>query len=78
MRHVVPGVLKPLQVLWNEMMAFIFIAFGVLVSFSTWRNFNHGQASGSPLVLLAGGGFAAMMFWFGVTSLIKARRISRS
>ena len=60
-RHVLPAVLKPARVLWNELIGFIFLAFGVMVSFSTWRNYDDGgQAAGNPLVLLAGGGFAAM------------------
>jgi hypothetical protein len=70
--------MKPLRVLWNELIAFVFLAFGVLVAFSTWRNFTGGQAAGSPLVLLAGGGFALMLLYFGFSSLLRARKISRS
>ena len=77
--HVLPAVIKPLRVLWNEMIAFVFMVFGVLVAFSTWRNFSSGgQAAGSPLVLLAGGGFSLMLLYFGISSLLRARRISRS
>ncbi|HYO83275.1 MAG TPA: hypothetical protein VES20_17860 [Bryobacteraceae bacterium] len=78
LRHVVPAVLKPLRVLWNEMIAFVFVVFGVLVGFSTYRQYTGGQASGSPFVLLAGGGFAAMLLYFGFSSWLRARRISRS
>lgn len=78
LQHVVPAVIKPLRVLWNELIAFVFLAFGVLIGFSTWRNFTGGQAAGSPLVLLAGGGFALMLIYFGVSSLRRARKISRS
>jgi hypothetical protein len=77
-RHVGPAVIKPLRVLWNELIAFLFLVFGVLVGFSTWRNFTGGQAAGSPLVLLAGGGFSLMLLYFGVSSLLRARKISRS
>jgi hypothetical protein len=77
-RHVVPAVIKPLRVLWNELIAFIFLAFGVMVAFSTYRNFTGGQAAGNPLVVLAGGAFAAMLFYFGLASLLRARKISRS
>ena len=78
-KHVVPAVIKPLRVLWNEMIAFLFLVFGVLVAFSTWREFSGGrQASGSPMVLVAGGGFALLLVFFGVSSLLKARKISRS
>lgn len=78
LKHVVPAIIKPLRVLWNEMIAFLFLVFGVLVAASTWRNFTGGQASGSPIVLFAGGGFSLLLIFYGVTSLLKARKISRS
>lgn len=78
-QHVVPAVLKPARVLWNELIAFIFVAFAVLVSFSTWRNYEAGgQAAGNPVVLVCGAGFALMLFWFGLSSYLRARKISRS
>jgi hypothetical protein len=78
-RHVLPAVLKPARVLWNELIGFIFLAFGVMVSFSTWRNYDEGgQAAGNPLVLLAGGGFAAMLLYFGWSSFRRAKKIARS
>ena len=77
-KHVLPAVIKPLRVLWNEMIAFLFLVFGALVALSTWRNFTGGQASGSPIVLFAGGGFALLLIFYGVSSLRKARKISRS
>jgi hypothetical protein len=77
-RHVVPAIIKPLRVLWNELIAFIFLAFGVMVAFATYRNFNAGQAAGNPLVILAGGAFSAMLVFYGVSSLLRARKISRS
>ena len=77
-KHVVPAVIKPLRVLWNEMIAFLFLVFGVMVAASTWRNFTAGQASGSPIILFAGGGFALLLVFYGVSSLVKARKISRS
>ena len=77
-RHVVPAVLKPLRVLWNEMIAFIFLVFGVLAGFSTWREYMTGRNAGSPLLLLGGGGFALMLIYFGLSSFLRARKISRS
>ena len=77
-RHVVPAVIKPLRILWNELIAFVFLAFGVMVAFSTYRNFTGGQAAGNPVVILAGGAFSAMLLYFGLSSLLRARKISRS
>jgi hypothetical protein len=78
LKHVVPAVIKPLRVLWNEIIAFIFMVLGVMMGFSTWRNFNDGQSAGSPVLLLAGGGFSLMLLYFGLSSFLRARRISRS
>jgi hypothetical protein len=77
-RHVVPAVIRPLRVLWNELIGFIFIVLGVMMGFSTWRNFRDGQNAGSPVLLLAGGGFSLMLLYFGLSSFLRARRISRS
>lgn len=77
--HVVPAVVKPIRVLWNEVIGFIFLSFGVLVGFSTWRNFNEGgQAAGNPMILIAGGGFSLMLLYYGLSSFFRARKISRS
>jgi hypothetical protein len=77
-RHVLPAVIRPLRVLWNEIIAFIFFVLAIVVGFNTWRNFNQGQNSGNPALLLMGGGFALMLLYFGVSSYMRARRISRS
>jgi hypothetical protein len=77
--HVVPAVIKPLRVLWNEMIAFVFLALGVLTGFSTYRNYTgEGQASGSPVILVMGGGFALLLVYFGLSSWRRAKKISRS
>ena len=77
-RHIVPAIIKPIRVLWNEIIGFIFLAIGVMVSFSTWRNFNGGQAAGNPFILLMGGCFSLMLLYFGWSSFRRAKKISRS
>lgn len=77
-RHVIPAVVKPVRVLWNEVIGFIFLAFGVLAGFNTWRNYTGGQNAGNVAILLMGGGFTTMLLYFGITSFLRARRISRS
>jgi hypothetical protein len=77
--HVIPAVLKPIRILWNELIAFIFLAFGVLVGFSTWNSFKDGgQAQGNLLTLIMGTGFTLMLLGYGLSSLWRARKISRS
>ena len=79
-RHVVPAILKPLRVLWNELIAFVFVAFGVLVGFSTYRKYQAEQANADLVVLMAivgGGFFTLLLLWLGFASWLRARRISR-
>jgi hypothetical protein len=77
-RHVAPAIIKPLRVLWNEIIGFIFLSLAVVMGFNTWRNFNEGQNSGNPLLLAMGGGFSLMLFYFGVSSFLRARKIQKS
>jgi hypothetical protein len=70
--------MKPIRVLWNEVIGFVFIALGVMMGFSTYRNFRDVNEHGSPLPLIGGSLFALLMLYFGVSSFLRARRISRS
>ncbi len=79
LHHVVPGVVKPMRVLWNEIIGFVFLVFSILMGFSTYRNFrNIEKSDGSALPLIAGSLFAGLMLYFGITSFMRARKISRS
>ncbi len=77
-QHVLPGVIKPLRVLWNEFIAFLFFALAVLAVPSAYRSVKSfdGDAQGLFRILLSSG-FALIMLIFGVTSFLRARKISR-
>jgi hypothetical protein len=49
-----------------------------MMGFSTYRNFRDVEDHGSPLPLIGGSLFALLMIYFGVSSFLRARRISRS
>lgn len=72
--HVAPAIIKPLRALWNEIIGFIFLAIAVPVIFGAIRAWRAGDFT---RILLAGG-FAAMLIYFGITSFLRARKISRS
>lgn len=74
-QHVVPAVIKPLRVLWNEMIGFVYLVFGVIVSIRVWREHDSGQNFG---MVLMGAAFASVLLYFGVTSFWRARKINRS
>lgn len=78
-KAVVPGIIKPLRALWNEMIGFVFIVFAVVSGASAirgWRSFDGSSETIMRIVL--SGFFALMMGYFGVTSFLRARKISRS
>jgi hypothetical protein len=71
---VVPGILKPLRVLWNEIIGFMFLSLAVIFGLSTWRQRN--ELAG-PWFLLSVG-FVLMLAGFGLSSFLRARKINRS
>ena len=83
-KHVVPAVLKPARTLWNEVIGFVFICFAVIFGFKAVRLYldfarGAGEAASADLVRFVIAGFCTLlMLWFGVTSFLRARKISRS
>ena len=79
LRHVVPGVIRPLHALWNEVIGFLFIVFTVVAAFyvvRAVRNFD-GEIEGLFRIVLPAL-FGLVMGYFGVTSFLRARKITRS
>jgi len=76
---VLPGVLKPLRVLWNEIIAFFFFVMAVIAVPSTYRairDFN-GELDVLGRILLTGT-FALVMGGYGLYSMLRARKIDKS
>jgi hypothetical protein len=76
LRHVLPGLVRPLHVLWNEIIGFIFLVLAAFILFSTVRRPHDNPGSFS--IMLLGIAFGLMLVWFGVSSFRRARKISRS
>jgi len=77
--HVVPGVMRPLRVLWHEVIGFIFIVLAVMFGSSAIRNYGQLQSGDISMPRLAVSFFLPLlMAYFGITSFLRARRISRS
>jgi hypothetical protein len=83
-RHVIPAIVKPLHSLWNEIIGFLFLIFAVVFGFKTARYaMDFAQAppaeGGSEFLRLAIAGFCTLvMAWYGISSFLRARKISRS
>jgi hypothetical protein len=79
LKHVLPGVIKPVMVLWNEVIGFIFVVLAVFIGVSTYRRAqNFSGDAGGLLILIASFTFAAVLAMYGISSFRKARKISRS
>ena len=82
-KHVVPAVIRPARVLWNEIIGFFFICLAVLFGSGTvraWMAMGSGpnQEFGDLLRFVGTAFLTALMLYFGVSSFRRARRISRS
>jgi uncharacterized membrane protein len=77
--HVMPGVVRPLRVLWHEIIGFIFIILAVVFGSSALRNYRLLQSEEISFLRLAVSFFLPiLMAYFGITSFLRARRIGRS
>jgi hypothetical protein len=77
--HVIPAVLKPLRVLWNEMIGFLFLVMAVIAAPSIWRNFQEfGRGEGSFFKFALPLALALLLVYFGLSSFFRARKISKS
>lgn len=70
-QHVVPEVIRPARVIWNQAIGAIFLLFAL--SFSGYAV----TQSRNPAALIGGLFLGLVMTFFGVISFLKARQISR-
>jgi hypothetical protein len=76
---VVPAVLKPARTLWHEILGFIFIAMAIAFVFSGFRairQFDGSAGAVARLAMLAIG--VCLLGGYGISSFLRARKISRS
>jgi hypothetical protein len=73
--HILPGVARPIHILWNQVIGFFFIVLALLPVPSAVRSFGK-EGSGAHLALTIP--FVFIMGWFGISSFWRARKISKS
>ena len=73
-KHVVPAAAKPIHSLWHEILGFTFLVFAAIGAFKIWQHPGALPPVQFGLVLL----FILVMAGYGISSIRKARRISRS
>jgi hypothetical protein len=70
--HVIPGVARPIHIVWNQAIGFVFIVLAIVFGFRVVR----GK---EPLgIQVVAGLFVLLIAWFGISSFWKARKISKS
>ena len=77
--HVMPGIIRPLHALWNEVIGFLFLVFAAISGFYVFRAaraFEGNLESLARVVFPAL--FGLVMAYFGISSFLRARKISRS
>ena len=77
--NIMPAVIRPLRILWNEVIGFFFLVFAVWAAPSAWRSYRNFSGDFEGLMRIALTGiFIVMMLGFGIYSFFRARKISRS
>jgi succinate dehydrogenase hydrophobic anchor subunit len=80
MQHVVPAVMKPARTLWHEVFGFLFLCIAIIIG-SNGLRFYLRDFDGSPgsLIRVAMTAFCVLLFGsYGISSFLRARKISRS
>jgi hypothetical protein len=73
-KHVLPAAAKPVHSLWHEIIGFVFLS---IAGIATWKVARHeGTIAPAQLVIIIP--FIVVLAGYGVSSFLKARRISRS
>ena len=69
-----PAAMKPVHSLWHQILGFFFLVFAALGAWRVWRH--PGALSPTQLAIVII--FIVVMAGYGVSSIRKSRRISRS
>jgi hypothetical protein len=72
--HVIPGVIRPIHILWNQVIGFFFIVLALLPI----NYIIHAWKDGSVFRLVVYVSFTLLMAGFGIDSFMRARKISKS
>jgi hypothetical protein len=73
--HVVPGVIRPLHILWNQIIGFFFLVLAAIPVPSIIRAYGHPDQYPRLFLSIP---FSLVMAAFGISSFLRARKISRS
>ena len=77
-RHTLPVAIRPARILWHQMIGFLFLVLAVAPArfeYKALQDFKGDGKSWTQVVLAAI--FIAVMLGYGISSFLRARKISR-
>jgi hypothetical protein len=77
-RHTLPVAIRPARILWHQMIGFLFLVLAITPArfgYKALVNFKGDGRSWTEVIL--SGVFIVVMVGYGISSFMKARRISR-
>jgi len=76
---IIKPIVRPMRVLWNEIIGFLFCVLGVIMTGQAVRIFRAMEPGDAhPLRLILTFCLPVIMLYFGITSFLRARKINRS
>ena len=76
---VVPAVVKPARTLWHEVIGFLFLCLAIIFGFQGFRYLREYDGSVGAVLRLAMLAFCVCLLGgYGISSFLRARKISRS
>jgi hypothetical protein len=72
--HVMPSIIRPIHILWNQVIGFLFIVLALYGVSSAVRSFQKGNGMGLAVAIA----WVVPMAGFGIASFWRARKISKS
>jgi len=74
LEHVIPQVARPLRILWNQIIGFVFLVLALVPVKSAIDSYH--DPNGLPRFMMSVL-FIAIMASFGISSFLRARKIAR-
>lgn len=76
LKYVLPGLIRPMRVLWNQLIGFLFLVLAATIIIEGFRR--SSDQNRGPAMLVLALLFGCFLAYFGITSFLRARRISRA
>ena len=77
-RHSLPEAVRPARILWHQMIGFLFLVLAIAPARFEYKVLSHFKGDAKSWTeLILGGIFILVMTGYGISSFLKARKLSR-